>query len=362
MPENLEPEPDTPDVEESAAQSVAEDVGSGSDAAISTPESVPGGDIVASVGASASAGGDQFTSVRDHIRQLGYGQLADQHPDDAQLVAHLLQQQAQAQQSLALAQYGQRYLQYAPDIERFLQERQQQQQAAQQQKSKWWNPPEWNPSWRGLVTKDDQGNLVAVPGAPPDVVPKVAAYDAYRREFADKLLSNPEETLKPFVQDVAQQIAQEMLTQNLGQLQEHTYAQNFVQQHSSWLHSRDASGNVLRDPVTGRPALSEAGRAFRDYVAEAEQLGIRGVSSQEQYAARLLRADLLSQQSQQQSSQVVAQTTNEQKKKAFVRKPNPAASVTMAESLNGYSPGQSTERISLGKALAAEGVTDADIL
>lgn len=358
-----------PDLDLASSQTGSPDVPVSSPApgtvAPPSPDPGVGASGPAAVAADASVSGGvapaqpQFVSVRDHLRELGYGQLADGYENDQTLVADLVRSQESARQALALAQYGQRYLQHAGEFERYLSERQAPQQPRKD--SKWWNPPEFNPSWRGLVSRDESGNLVTTPGAPPDVLPKYLAYEQYRRDFADRFLSNPEEALSPLIQEKASSIAQEIVNSHLSQMREEHQAGTFLRENASWLHQRDQNGGLVRD-YSGRPVLSPAGRQFRSYVEEAEQIGIQGVAAQERYATRLLRADLVAAGIQPQNSQ----PSNAQLKQQFLqngsRQPNHGGSVSTTPDLTGRVPEQNqglslAER--LRRDLAANGINDA---
>lgn len=356
MPD-FEPQPgNLPDVQPSAPPPApTSDVSSGSGVA---PGGQTDGTALGGHGTPPGDGGQSQFSARDHVRNLGYGQLADGYQDDRALISDLVRQQEAARQALALAQYGQRYLQHAAGFEQYL--AQQQQQAQQQPKSRFWNAPEWNPTWRNLVQRDESGNLIAAPGAPPDVLPKYLAFEQYRRDFADRLTTDPESTLSPFVDERARQIASQIVQDNLAAMREEYQASAFIQQHSGWLHAKDANGHVVRD-FNGRPVLSEAGKRFRGYVEEAEQLGVRGVQAQEQYASRLLRADIEAAR----ASQGGVSQTNAQIKQNFVqngnRQPNYGGSVQTSP--NPHAPEQNgnlplSQR--LRRDLGSYGITNAD--
>lgn len=293
-----------------------------------------------------------FVSIRDAAKS--YGVDLSSHASDESALAHLANTYQQSQQSQQLAPYAQRYLQHAAQFEQWMRE-QAAQQAKPAEKPRWWNPPEFNSSWRQLLTRDpDTGEVKLAPGSPPDVLPKFLAYEQYRRDFAERLTSDPEGTLRPFIEGVSQDVAKQLIGQYFSQYDDQSYAQQFVAQHSSWLHAKDTNGNLFRDPATGQPVLSQEGRRFREYVVRAERAGIANVREQEDYARRMLASDLIFAQYQGVSQK------NEQIKNDFLaanRQPNysgvPAAQpeVNMSVPFN--------ER--LRQAFAANGVTDQSI-
>ncbi|MCI0463065.1 MAG: hypothetical protein L0Z62_39460 [Gemmataceae bacterium] len=240
-------------------------------------------------------------SLRDLARQHA-PDIAGQFQDDQSLAQYLIQQRAQALE--IQRQFQQQVLPYWSEFQSYVA----QQRAAQQQQSQsgqkpwwsqWWSPPDYDPSWESMVTRDAQGNLVAAPGAPPDVLPRWHAYQHYRRQQLEKLLSNPFTYFEEPIRHLAQQVAEQAVQRTLGSYQDQSFARDFIGQNAQWLYQRDQQGNVVTqptfDPQSGRtvaePVLSPAGQAFRNYVLEASQMGIGDVRAQQRYALRLLQAD-----------------------------------------------------------------------
>ena len=241
----------------------------------------------------------EYQGVRDAL--AGYGvDLRTQFQDDHAALQHLALAYRQSQQGNQLAQYGQRYMQHAGEFEQFLAQRQQAAAAQQAQQQNWFKAPEYDQRWQHQITRDPaSGELRAVPGAPPDVVAKYTAWQQHQVDFQQKMASDPIGTLKPGLEQVARQMAEQAIQQHLGNFQEQTAAQSFVSEHSSWLHARDGQGNVLRDPYSGREQLSPMGQHFLGYVKEAEQVGLRNVADVQRYALRALKADVAMAQLQQ---------------------------------------------------------------
>ncbi len=174
------------------------------------PGPAPGPPSPAPAPTPAPAPGGQFDSVRAHARSLGI-QGVEQFPDDASFLQHLYLTRQQAGQSQQLAQYGQEYLQHRDQFNVWQQQQQAaeaQRAAAAQEKAKWWNPPPFDPSWRDHVEQDPAtGQLRTRAGSDPAILPRYQAHQAYRQEFARKLLDNPEATLGPMVEERAKAIA-----------------------------------------------------------------------------------------------------------------------------------------------------------
>lgn len=228
-------------------------------------------------GADQAAG---WTSARDFARARGFD--PGQAGDDSAFLEGLL---AQAQRSRLYEQQLQ-----ALALERRQPAPEPPQPAA---KPKWYNPPEFDPAWEKLLAQDEQGNVVPRPGTPPDVLPKYLAHQQYVRDFARKLTTDPEGTLRPFVAEVAEERARELVRSELAAREEGAHVEHFVRANSAWLHQRDAGGRVILHPGTGQPVLTTAGSRFAGYVREAAQIGVADVRRQESYAADKLRLDLL---------------------------------------------------------------------
>jgi hypothetical protein len=233
----------------------------------------------------------------------------------------------QGQDDLAIAQnlyrafngYGetQRQLQQfqslIPHTTDYVQNREKYQQwlAAQQEASrpkapetpKWWNPPSIEDTYKSYIVRDPQtGKEVIDPNAPFEAQQALRKYQDYTANFARKLVTDPENTLKPFVEQVAMQKAQELVQQQLGQYQSQNYVQDLERQNSDWLYNQDGS-------------VSREGQAIQAYIGQAQQIGIQDPKARWQYATGMLQRDLLNlryQQMQQPAPQAPPQAMPQQ--------------------------------------------------
>jgi hypothetical protein len=364
MPEDFAPSPSSqPSGGDSAITSQPGQLGAGGNEGTPSGSSVPASSPPppqptegGGAGQPPAAPADSYRSIREAAYQM-YGLDLRQMSSDEAALRHLVGQAAQAQQS---QQYATRYLQHAGQFEQWLTS--QQQAAAQQQKPSWWSPPEYNPAWRGLVQRDpDTGQMTLSPGAPPDILPKLLAYDQYRRDFADRLTSDPVNTLRPFVEDVAREIAGGLVQQSMGSYQEQLFADNYVAQNSGWLHQRDQQGNPVLDPFSRQPMLSPAGQRFRGYVEQLQGAGVTNIRIQEQQARAMVERDLaMAQLAQLQGNAQNGQIKNQFLQQNNTRQPNQSGSLAGA-------PGQppaAGQGLSLQQRLTQRfreaGVTDAD--
>ncbi len=228
-------------------------------------------------------------SVYDAFKALPEFQGADDVAI-AQTLYQSMQGYQQAQQQLR------QYQDVMPATMEYMQNRQRYQewvnaQQAQQQKAqeppKWWNPPQVKDAWKNYIVRDPQtGREVIDPNAPMDAKLALQEYQTYTADFAKRFVTNPEDTLKPFIEQVAMQKAQELVQQHLGQYTAQNYVSSLEQQNADWLY--DQSGQI-----------SPEGRAIQGYIEQAAQSGISSPEARWQYATSMLERDLLNLRYQQ---------------------------------------------------------------
>ena len=155
------------------------------------------------------------------------------------------------------------------------------------EKPKWWNPPSVDDSYKNWIIRDpSSGKEVIAPDAPYEAKVALQKYQAYTADFARKFVTDPEGTLKPFIEDVAMQKAQELVQQQLNQYQAKNYVSSLEQQNSDWLY--DQNGQVSRE-----------GQAIQAYIQQAAQMGIQSPDARWQFATGMLQRDLLNLRYQQ---------------------------------------------------------------
>lgn len=165
------------------------------------------------------------------------------------------------------------------------------------EKPKWWNPPSVEETYKSYIIRDPQtGKEVIDPNAPYEAQQALRKYQDYTANFARKFVTDPENTLKPFIEDVAMQKARELVEQHLGQYQAQNYVQDLERQNADWLY--DQAGNVSRE-----------GQAIQAYIQQAAELGIASPDARWKFATGMLQRDLLNiryQQMQQMPYQMPA--------------------------------------------------------
>ncbi len=163
------------------------------------------------------------------------------------------------------------------------------------EKPKWWAPPSVEESYKSYIIRDPQtGKEVIDPNAPYEAQQALRKYQDYTANFARKFVTDPENTLKPFIEDVAMQKAKELVEQHLGQYQAKNYVQDLERQNADWLY--DEQGNVTRE-----------GQAIQAYIQQAAEFGIQSPDARWKFATGMLQRDLLNiryQQMQQPAPQM----------------------------------------------------------
>ena len=195
------------------------------------------------------------------------------------------------QQYQQVVPYANEYLRNEQAFRQWQQEQAKASQPKPAEKPKWWNPPAVDDSLKSYIIRDPQtGKEIIDPNAPISAQEKLRAYQDYTANFARKFVTDPENTLKPFIEEVAMQKAQELVQQSLGQYQAQNYVSDLERQNADWLY--DQSGNI-----------SQEGQAIQAYIQQASEIGITSPEARWKYATGMLQRDLLNMRYQQMSQQ-----------------------------------------------------------
>jgi hypothetical protein len=200
--------------------------------------------------------------------------------------------QRQLQQYQQIVPYAQEFLQNKSAYEQWKQAQAEASKPKPAETPKWWNPPSIDDSYKSYIIRDPQtGKEIIDPNAPFDAQQALRKYQDYTANFARKFVTDPENTLKPFVEQVAMQKAQELVQQQLSQYQAKNYVSSLEQQNSDWLY--DANGQVSRE-----------GQAIQGYIQQAAEMGIQSPDARWKYATGMLQRDLLNMRYQQMQGQM----------------------------------------------------------
>jgi len=202
--------------------------------------------------------------------------------------------QRQLQQYQSLIPHTTEYVANREKYQQWLSAQQEASKPKPAEQPKWWNPPSVEDTYKNYIIRDPQtGKEVIDPNAPFEAQQALRKYQDYTAQFARKLVTDPESTLKPFVEQVAMQKAQELVQQHLGQYQAQNYVTDLERQNSDWLY--DQNGQVSRE-----------GQAIQAYIQQASQIGIADPKARWQYATGMLQRDLLNLRYQQMQAQSAA--------------------------------------------------------
>lgn len=220
--------------------------------------------------------------------------------------------QRQLQQYQQVVPYANEYLRNETAFRQWQQEQAKAAEPKPAEKAKWWNPPAVDDSLKGYIIRDPQsGKEVIDPNAPISAQEKLRAYQDYTANFARKFVTDPENTLKPFIEEVAMQKAQELVQQQLNQYKTSNYVSDLERQNSDWLY--DQSGNISRE-----------GQAIQAYIQQAAEIGIGSPDARWKYATGMLQRDLLNIRYQQMQAPPQAYAPAPQQAPAYAP-PAPAA-------------------------------------
>lgn len=349
-----------------------------------TPSSTPA--PPATPGAPTTPAVPQVPSWLSSLREKGI----DLGNDEAGALGKLAELHGNYNKLAPLVPYVQQYMQHAPAFSKFLADQQKAPAPAPDANApfyaKYWNPPEWNPAWERMLTTDASGNVTTVPGAPPELVPKYLAYQQFRKEQAEKFMSNPHEYLKDTISHLAREEAQKIVQQQFGQVDTRRTVSDFMEQNSNWLHDRDAAGQVVMqsqfNPQTGQyvqiPKLSQWGSAFAEYVREEAnyqaQNGLpQDVTRQRDIAMHRIRGDYAVWKMQNPTNGVTgtptapapsapAMTPQQLANQNFLQQNNPAAGIPPAGGNSTPAPAGPTNRRNFNDMLRdnfkKKGITD----
>lgn len=264
-------------------------------------------------GAPANAGPVDFGQALLETARSQYG--LTNYEDPQALVNDLWAAAQQAQQFQAESRRQQQQLQqYQQHIAQLQQSRGQGQQPAAQQppqpeRKPWWSPPQYSPTLVQQYREPDPdrpGQLRWKAETPIDVQQGHIQHEAYVREWAHKMATNPTEAFTPmleaFYQDKVQKGIQEAIQQQLQPMQATWQAQQVMQRNLASLAQPDANGMPMYDPQTGRPVLSQMGQATAGYVGQLAEAGVGDYGVQMQLASRLARLDAIEAQLAQQNT------------------------------------------------------------
>lgn len=306
----------------------------------------------------------QYSSVRDYAeRALGLQGASQQFSDDFAFMQHVGQGLQRSQQLEATLRQRDQQLAWLQAQQQQFEQARQQQQEPEDPRKKVYNPPPYDPAWERMVRQDENGNLTVLPGYDPSIAQKYLAHHEYRRQWLDRMLSNPTEALQPFIEHHASKLVDERVRAAMEQQQSGSFVNQFLKENSDWLLQQDEQGQAVFDPATGRQMLSPAGRRFKQYVDELGAMGVTDPQMQAHIARMATQRDLLADYWQQGEANVQNEQQKKQVKQQANRRPNQEGSLLQQqrrpqEATNGEGEPRPSLRELMLKAMADHGITD----
>lgn len=224
------------------------------------------------------------------------------------------------QQYQQLIPYAQEYMEHKEAFENWRNGQAQPQQAQapapqapQKEERPPWLGPEVKPEHKRYLVKDENGRDAIAENAPLDARYSLENYLQHRADFAQNFLNNPEEALGPMIQQQAQQIAQQMIEEELGDRDEQSYVMGLEEQNKDWLYEAD-----------GKTPTAE-GLAVQQYIAQAAEMGINTPEQRWEYATALVERDLLNRVRENEAAAAQRQQFNQQLPPQQAADPAPVA-------------------------------------
>ncbi len=107
------------------------------------------------------------------------------------------------QQYQSVIPYAQEYLRNQRDFEAWRAAQAEASKPKAPEKKRWFDPPQIEENYKSYIVRDPQtGKEIIDPNAPISVQEKLRAYQDYTANFARKFVTDPENTLKPFIEEV----------------------------------------------------------------------------------------------------------------------------------------------------------------
>ena len=339
--DDLEPEP-------LQAGEVAADVSGGD----SEPEAAAPEQVAAAGQAAVAEPVEPEVTFRDTLIQS--------HPefngkDDDAILGELVNRYAQARQLEQQLQQQQAAAQYYYQQVQHAQQQQAQPQApaaAVPEKAKW-NAPEYDPRWLSLVERDEQGRLIPVPGAAPDLPQKIQNYANWKQEQEQKFWSDPAGFMRDQLSDSMREIAREVAVENVTAARNEQLGNQVFMDNRHWLQVSDANGQPAFDTTTGQPLFTEEGQRAIAYARQIMDRGLANPVDAFKIAKNQVELELrrIAETAPQPAAQAQAQKNNEFLRRA-VKKPQQVAQRPSAPAPNGPPP---SFRESLTKAFLDNG-------
>lgn len=216
--------------------------GSGADAADDDPGEITDAELGSSVATEGEDPTDGDAGPADEPPDLG--EIFKRHnlnlPSDPKELDRIYREGDAARKQNAELQQRMNWLLYQQSQQQAAeQQRAAQAQQQQQKPKKIFDLPDYDPKWTELVTRDENGNLVAIPGAPPDIPSRIKAYAAAREEAMNRLLADPLGVMAPHFEPIIQEKAAAIAQQISAQQRHYDSLRRFEAENREWVFQAD---------------------------------------------------------------------------------------------------------------------------
>ncbi len=216
--------------------------------------------------------GDQAPALQDQLQRLGFRDIPeDQNEILDRVIRAYEDQQTQFKQYEQLAQYGHKYLQEQMGREETptTAEEQVERDAQQQQEEAWWSPPKFEQAWLERyreVKIDPRTNEPMVDwkdNTPTDVKKAFAERQQYMEEWADALVTRPDEVLPQIIRQEVGRMLNEEFTQRDEAARHDAVASQIERDNADWMYEAD--------PRTGDRRYSQDGELMVSILEDVTQ-------------------------------------------------------------------------------------------
>ncbi len=315
----------------------------------------------ANQGSQAATAAEQWESLADAARGLGWQGDTAQFGDDRQFLLHLLNSSQARQQEDYYAQLGRQLAPHYQGIQNYLGSQGKpgaHQSPAAPAAIPEWEAPEFDDQWMALVQRDPQtGVFLARPGVNPVIADKVNVFDKWQKKYG----SNPVAAVRPMLQAELPKMLGDMIRTELGNFRKEQTVNSIVSRNAEWMYQQNNGRPVIG--VGGQMVPTPQGMRYGQLVQQLERGGMSDPTSIDGLARQILMGEMAMGQLQQANGQAPAQQQANALASGGAQR-NVLQSLGQAgQGLPGHTPQDNTGlslHEMLSRALETAGYTDAD--
>lgn len=228
-------------------------------------------------------------SLKDRVAELGFKDVADDNQAQQRLIEAYSQQEAYKQQMQQQMEMLRLQMQVAQQVPA------QTAPATQPAAQGWWNAPRGNEQLRQqfVMGRAENGDVQWKPNTPQQVISEYEAEEAHYRDWANKLIRNPDQALKPFEDNILAAVErkiQETIESHQQRQQAETFVQQQLRDNEDVFYQKDPVTQQIRQDFQGQPMLTEAGVRFDSILGELERSGLKDETARWKYAQQIYKA------------------------------------------------------------------------